>query len=50
MGIALRDALVKIEQQAIRHKERKMTVKQQRKPNSTELIEVRSPAAIVAAS
>jgi len=51
MLTALHDALKKIELQAIKHKERKMTVERQRKPNSTEpLIEVRSPSAMIAAS
>ena len=49
MLTALHDALKKIELQAIKHKERKMTVERQRKPNSTEpLIEVRSTAMIAA--
>ena len=43
---ALHDALKTIELQAIRHKERKMTVERQAKPNSAEpLIELASPAA-----
>jgi len=42
---ALHDALKTIELQAIRHKERKMTVERQAKPNSAEpLIELASPA------
>ncbi len=46
MQTALHDALKKIEQQAIKHKERKMTVERQAKPNSAEpLIEVSTPAA-----
>jgi len=50
MLTALHDALKKIEQQAIKHKERKITVERHAKPNSTEpLIEVRSPGAIAAA-
>lgn len=49
MLTALHDALKKIELQAIKHKERKMTVERQRKPNSSEpLIEVRSTAMIAA--
>ncbi len=43
MLTALHDSLRKIEQQAIRHKERKITVERHAKPNSTEpLIEVAS--------
>ena len=46
MLLALHDALKTIELQAIRHKERKITVERQAKPNSTEpLIELASPAA-----
>ena len=46
MLTALRDALGKIEQQAIKHKERKLTVERHAKPASTEpLIEVLSSAA-----
>ena len=46
MLTALHDALKKIEQQAIKHKERKITVERHAKPNSAEpLIEVASPAA-----
>jgi len=46
MLVALHDALKKVEQQAIRQKERKMTVERQRKPNSAEpLIELRPTAA-----
>jgi putative sigma-54 modulation protein len=41
MLVALHDALKKIELQAIKHKERRMTVQRQRKPNSAApLIEV----------
>jgi putative sigma-54 modulation protein len=43
MLVVLHDALRKIEQQAIKHKERRMTTERQRKPNSSEpLIEVAS--------
>ena len=43
MMVVLHDALKKIEQQAIKQKERKMTVERQAKPNSSEpLIEVGS--------
>ena len=46
MLTALHDALKKIEQQAIKHKERKITVERHAKPNSSEpLIEVRSTLA-----
>lgn len=46
MLTALHDALKKIEQQAIRHKERKITVERHAKPASSEpLIEVISPSA-----
>ena len=46
MLIQLHDALRKIEQQAVKHKERKITVERHAKPNSNEpLIEVRMPAA-----
>jgi putative sigma-54 modulation protein len=46
MLVALHDALKKIEQQAIKHKERKITVERHAKPNSSEpLIEVGLPAA-----
>lgn len=42
---ALHDALKKIEQQALRHKERKLTAERQRKPDSAEpLIDVVTPA------
>jgi putative sigma-54 modulation protein len=47
MLVALHDALRKIEQQAVRHKERRLTVERQAKPASSEpLIEVISPAAV----
>ena len=47
MMTALHDALKKIEQQAIRHKERKITVERHAKPASSEpLIEVISVAAV----
>jgi putative sigma-54 modulation protein len=50
MLVALHDALKKIESQAIKHKERRMTVERQRKPNSTEplieLAEVPQAAAV----
>lgn len=47
MQTALHDALRKIEQQAIRHKERKITVERHAKPASSEpLIEVISVAAV----
>ena len=43
---ALHEALRKIEQQAIKHKERKMTVERHAKPDSAEpLIEVTTPTA-----
>ena len=46
MLVALHDALRKIEQQAVKHKERKITVERHAKPNSAEpLIEVVSPSA-----
>jgi ribosome-associated translation inhibitor RaiA len=46
MLVALHDALKKIEQQAIKHKERKITVERHAKPNSSEpLIEVGLSAA-----
>jgi putative sigma-54 modulation protein len=46
MLLALHDALKTIELQAIKHKERKMTVERHAKPNSSEpLIELASPAA-----
>jgi putative sigma-54 modulation protein len=46
MLTALHDALRKIEQQAIRHKERRMTVERHAKPNSVApLIELAMPAA-----
>ena len=45
MLVALQAALKKIELQAIKHKERKMTVERHAKPNSSEpLIELRSTA------
>ena len=44
---ALHDALRKIEQQAVRHKERRITVERHAKPASSEpLIEVISPSAV----
>jgi putative sigma-54 modulation protein len=44
---ALHDALRKIEQQAVRHKERRITVERHAKPASAEpLIEVISPSAV----
>ncbi len=47
MLVALHDALRKIEQQAVRHKERRLTVERHAKPASSEpLIEVVSPPAI----
>jgi len=47
MLTALHDALKKIEQQAIRNKERKITVERHAKPASSEpLIEVISPPAV----
>jgi putative sigma-54 modulation protein len=47
MLAALHDALRKIEQQAVKHKERKMTVERHAKPASSEpLIEVMSPPAV----
>jgi putative sigma-54 modulation protein len=47
MLTALHDALKKIEQQAIRNKERKITVERHAKPASSEpLIEVLSPPAV----
>ena len=46
MLVVLHDALKKIELQAIKHKERKMTVERKAKPNSVApLIEIASPAA-----
>ena len=46
MLVALHDALKKIEQQAIKHKERRMTVERHAKPNSSvPLIEVGLSAA-----
>ena len=46
MLVQLHDALKKIGQQAIKNKERKITVERHAKPNSAEpLIEVRIPAA-----
>ena len=46
MLAALHDALRKVEQQAVKHKERKITVERHAKPNSAEpLIEVASPSA-----
>ena len=46
MLVALHDALKKIEQQALKHKERKITVERHAKPNSGEpLIEVATPSA-----
>ncbi len=45
MLTALHDALKKVEQQALKHKERKITVERHAKPNSAEpLIEVGLPA------
>lgn len=45
MLVALHDALKKIEQQAIKHKERKITVERHGKPNSAEpLIELTTPS------
>jgi putative sigma-54 modulation protein len=47
MLVALHDALRKIEQQAVRHKERRITVERHAKPASAEpLIEVISPSAM----
>jgi ribosome-associated translation inhibitor RaiA len=47
MLVALHDALKKVEQQAIRHKERRITVERHAKPASSEpLIEVASPSAM----
>jgi len=47
MLVALHDALKKIELQALKHKERRLTVERQRKPNSAvPLIEVLSTAAL----
>ncbi len=47
MLVALHDALRKIEQQAVRHKERRITVERHAKPASSEpLIEVISPSAV----
>ena len=46
MLVALHDALRKIEQQALKHKERKITVERHGKPNSSEpLIELGLPPA-----
>ena len=46
MTVALHDALRKIEQQAVKHKERKITVERHGKPDSAEpLIELASPVA-----
>ena len=43
---ALHDALRKVEQQAVKHKERKLTIDRHAKPDSAEpLIEVASPSA-----
>lgn len=45
MLVALHDALRKIEQQALKHKERKITVERHGKPNSAEpLIELGGPS------
>ena len=50
MLAVLQNTLKKIEQQAIKHKERKMTVERQDKPNSAQpLIEVLSPRAAIPA-
>jgi len=47
MLVALHEALRKIEQQAVRHKERRITVERHAKPASSEpLIEVISPSAV----
>lgn len=47
MLVALHDALRKIEQQAVRNKERRLTVERHAKPASSEpLIEVISPSAV----
>jgi putative sigma-54 modulation protein len=47
MLVALHDALRKIEQQAVKHKERKITVERHAKPASSEpLIEVLSPPGV----
>jgi ribosome-associated translation inhibitor RaiA len=47
MLVALHDALKKIELQAIKHKERKITVERHAKPNSSEpMIEI--PSALAA--
>ncbi len=47
MLVALHDALRKVEQQAVRHKERRITVERHAKPASSEpLIEVISPSAV----
>jgi hypothetical protein len=44
---ALHDALRKVEHQAVKHKERKITVERHAKPASSEpLIEVLSPPAV----
>jgi putative sigma-54 modulation protein len=44
MAAALHDALRRIEQQILRHKERRLTVQRQRKPNSNEpFIDVVTP-------
>lgn len=51
MLVALQGALKKIEMQALKHKERKITVERHAKPNSAEpLIEVGLPAAGSAAA
>ena len=51
MLVVLHDALKKIEQQAIKHKERRMTVQRHAKPDSAEpLIEVVTPASAGTAS
>ncbi len=47
MMTALHDVLKKIDQQAVKHKERKLTVERQAKPaSSAPLIEVVSPSAL----
>jgi putative sigma-54 modulation protein len=44
---ALHDTLRRIEQQGVKHKERRLTVERHAKPNSSEpLIEIASPAAL----
>jgi putative sigma-54 modulation protein len=46
MLVALHDALKKVEHQAVKHKERRMTMERHAKPDSSEpLIEVGMPAA-----